>query len=745
MGYLPNQVLEDAVREATAIEREVSALRRDLEFAEKGSIIEFAADFSEVYSFLFPSDTKSLSLLFESERKTEVVAFQADVLHQCFFGPFGPPLLLPSHLLEMEGKLGRLNRQGLSEALKVLDSVRLERDRALGTEEGKRLQELHQRLQSGGIPLDATELEFCTEFFAEHLPSLVAFSSSGGRSSIERLKQLRHEKGLRFLGPEERPNIEDDDPVLLRWYKALNRSRHGRDNKEDDDFHSANYLDAMAVATLCRMSQHPGRRVCLITRSQIMHQIMREEENRGLWVETGGGLVRHPRVFSSFFLRDLKRDQAQTLTIQPALQSIDSKLQSLRLFLASARTRLDSGVRAAPLEWYEVTGLISELKNEWRAAQALAGSVAYTSARLMGDVLQLLFEEDELLAAVDRHVEKEIAHLRRGYEFLGWVIQGGPQTGTRGDMEFGTAGAVTRLDSLWMPYWLQFYSIGLQERAKSLQLDMAVSWQQFAQFFRSLLSEPDEYETLLAMAFSLGALGHWQLAESYCRRALEAEGGPEVARHEGLFFLAICHRKHAPSIRRLKTALKLLERADSTRGEVGEHPVEDPRYLKEKAVIIYYLNDLAVGGAEREEIPDLASVEQILRRALDACAVTDEKLEIQIVNNLCYLYAEHGRPEDQEKTRHLLDRLVMYYSSRLSDRLLWPPSAIDTVAWVKVRLKGPRATLEEISDSIRWLEGVNYRSDLTPLENKQVKLHLEGLRTLAGELRRNEPSGLRGS
>ena len=137
--------------------------------------------------------------------------------------------------------------------------------------------------------------------------------------------------------------------------------------------------------------------------------------------------------------------------------------------------------------------------------------------------------------------------------------------------------------------WRCKYRFEFQDRNVAAVIDRLVgksfvSAAEATEIFAAGLESTSNYERLLAMAVSLGALGRWQLAEQAAGRAVleaEAEG---ISAHEGHFVKALAIRKQKNTPKRLGLALADLDAATTERTARGL-PTPDPRYLKEEATI----------------------------------------------------------------------------------------------------------------------------------------------------------------
>jgi hypothetical protein len=521
---------------------------------------------------------------------------------------------------------------------------------------------------------------------------------------------------------------------------------------------AASRLDALAVSELAMANTRlsvTGSRLLLVTRSSHMHQIFEEEREGGLWAHEPDGLLRHPRVLAL-----LSGAGEARRGIDRMLEELNRRLVGIDLVLHTSATREMTRSRPGKLG----AELLANIKEDWQAIEGLSASLGEATGLGVANAdraratwfLGLLRGQhglQELLRARVRQLDEE---LERDHAVLGLYVESASAEARHLLREHivterGQNRIVLRATLQAMPHALEFHS----ERARSL-LATAGSWREWRDLmsiFTEGFTASAQYEPLLAMAYLLGTLSRWQLAEQYAERALELagrEGGESP--HEGLFFLALCKRKFNSSEQRHLEALEYLDRAEGCkRACVGDETFEDVRYVKEKGTHILALHLLRHArerrdGFVREAGPGCPSEGDglaMLERAKEL-AGEDVSLRMQVLNNILYYRVETAQFGDRQRTQDDLAELERLLRSIDPDESSWPAAVLDTIAWTEWRLSaGEDATVRR--RVVRRIRSALHSDELEQRERGRIEAHLRTVeeQVEGGRRRRTPRSGKR--
>ncbi len=685
-------------------------LRRDLEAAIEdlkhqdieGPRTRFAADFSEIHAFAVPkrkTDAERFALFLDKD--TELgLSLQRISLRKFFFGLERSIILMAPYAVELDAFVTALRWDVLEnlvmEAPQVIDAT----NSIAETSELERILILAEKAELQGRALTADERRTFLEFFEVHAPILLRFIEQKDMNPLRRLSELFRRERLVDLQSIVQVNEEDFDNVANRWFKRLTRNRQRAQSR----------IDALAISALARGNQilkDKGERILLVTRSRTMHAIMEQEVQEGLWEQTGGNLLRHPRVFGLL-------SSVEGLPIGEAIENLEARFRAVSSFVDLTTNgefkRIDLDKTGSFF-----SELLTRIQDEWRATESLAASAggAYLSEAgvptsnevgKIGSILRVIRDRSELRKMLSSRLEELSGELEKEHELLGFYVQSMKPSDRRFirqnlEVERYKKKGVLKTSLQSMPYSLQFFSDSAQGLLGLLGKNRSRSWQSILDFFHLGFDGDANYEKLLAMALMLGALNRWRLAESYCRRARSLQLNDEwIPSFESAFFLALCKRKWDPSVARYLEALELLDSAaEDKRIWIGKSDYRDPRFLKEKAVHILLLNDL------QRQTED-SSVETVSPSDQDALGLLDEaearvendlELHLQIVNNRLF-YKISVSPEDlHENLKEEYESLLKIIRSYENDQAEWPPFVKDTIAWAKFRIFGVTSTSEK--------------------------------------------------
>lgn len=700
--------LREYIEHCICLRRDIDHVLEDYKLWKSGWTTYYAVDFSEIFAYVLPYENVENAPIGDSWVNDPVRQFY--VLSR-FFGR-GNVILLEPYAIELRAFFDRLLTKPDEDLKNVLeDSVEKFRQVA----ERRASRDL-LKLAQADRGLNPDEVEKILGFFQEQAPGLVAFVRGADLQPVHRLKRLLRKRVFISLEDvaEEVPLPHRDD--VRRVYDRITTLRGvGRAQ--------SNYIDARAIE-LTRLAnlqlQAKTTRILLLTRSRttmaVVHALSQKPEWEGM-----KPFVRHPRVFSPKYWPPTDHDDITIADLSLRRESLELFINSTEAFLSSPSEALAEGTVSATLE---------QVRKDWRDVEALATafvtdgemSVRPSTApaspkRVAKELLDFLRDpERKFYDYVTSRVEQIFGDLRRERELLGVQLNAKVSEATLPGVMYG----------------IEFESPTLRNRVADYGRRWSISFEEAATLYTVAPEEivndkeqVNDYERLLAMSVSLGAIRRWAIAERYAEHAMRFGKNQPV--HEAQFFQAFCHRKRsrmgespADSVKRMRAAKKMLDLAENGR-KANNCPI-DARYLKERAVLYLEWLDL-VNVPENQSLrepdtPELKQIEELLRQA-DSVAGDDAKMKITIYNNFCYLYL-NDLPERAADARMYLDEL---WDALERFGVKDPPSLIDdTVVWgrFKLTLNPERSFLETCN---KRLTSIAKGQDLTPGERLTIERH----------------------
>lgn len=689
---------------------------------------EFAVDFSEIYSLIFPHKTATEMRVFDTTHEASSRVVQLDALRYLFTdGPYEPVLLRP-YAIEFRSVIGRLRAGLLNDIIERAMASWRQMEQILKVPD-------IDRIVAAGTHGTLTDVEVTALWavFEEHAAELLVLTEDAPQPLV-RITEIINSGRLRDLPSST--DFPGDDDVRQRWFDKLHDARgHDKDG--------ASYVDAVAMATVHQVNREwvkAGRRLVLITRSDAMQHVFENEFDEGLWNDAGGYVIRHPRTFTSLYRSS---DDPRKL-----IEELTQRQLSIELFVKSVEEKGIAPTKPlgpADNEW--VSQEIAAIRDAWERTEVLSSSdlldhaaATTTDAKSMRGrltaVLTMLANRQVFHDLVSRRLTELLTGIEQQHEFFGFRLHADPLRDEQFIQPF-TKGNKTLLTSsrYWVPITLQFSSEELTQWAHSLQTADEVEWHEVIEFFRAGFSGPLDYERLLAMAYLLANLGKWALAEDFCARSVQHPEAIKARPHEAFYFLAICKRKNDFTPQRFIESLDHLESAQNfKRLAMKSSTYEDPRYLAERGAQIYFANKRAAAdpGWRRTHVPRVSDARDLWLRAIDL-PIKDFRLTAQLHNNLAYYYAVAEEPTNEKKTRMHLNKLVEAHSKVEPDMSRWNPLILETIAAVRLKLRNGKrddGELVKLKDSI---SAAIARLEMMPEDRKAVMQTLEQIKVAIGE------------
>jgi hypothetical protein len=434
----------------------------------------------------------------------------------------------------------------------------------------------------------------------------------------------------------------------------------------------------------------------------------------------GNVFVRHPRAVSAAYFSSAGESLADEA-------ELESRHQSLLAFISGAEETLkklpsdtdnDSQPSDALSSIDGTTGktlrqLLERIQSEWRNVEAYASGLTKAGETrkrkgsrkdLAIELLNLLRGPTKLRSRMVGHIQQIFRVVRRDRDTVAFRLQ--RDTLSRGSIA----------------YAIEFEDADLRSKTEKLSAAWSSNLSDAETLFELAMNCESDYDFLLGMAVSLGALGKWPLAKQYVDYALVSR--PHGSRREGLFLQAVMARRMSIERQSLTEAQERMSDALQSMDEaIREHGGIDPRYFNERATLELWLIEFGRSpeGAPRcqeSEMPlQPAEVAAQLQKALPFAA---GKLRIQILNGLCYAYL---LDEDSARMPGALEQLKDELAGSYPDRPRWPPFALDTVVYTTYRLQRGTATPRQLELWADELTAILGQDDVSSQERRLIGSH----------------------
>ena len=763
-----HEYLDDCRRLAA----DLDVIIEDLDHRLSGGEVRYAIDFSEIHAYCEPDDSLRDMTIFHDSDESAARAIQDAVLDALLDGRTKPILLAP-HALELQGYIRRLQERSLDHlAQGALRAVK-EATTLLDSPEGGAMKALVVRLRAAPEELTETERRALIAYVEKHAPSLLLFVGPPPRSPLQNIQDLIHRRAFDELAAVRRDGVsltpdtlEPDAQTRERWEKALNAGRKGdRPGASRLDGHAMMLLEAAGR----RLADTPTR-LCLVTRSRHMHQILAEERHDGIW--QGPYLLRHPRSLITA-LSGRKEEMPER---RKRLQELRASLEA---FIASAAEgpgeRQTADPRLAPLgklvrlqhandalslmaikeRWHSLVSLLSaDLWAEGHRAPAAVGR----DRDVIVELLRAVHDPGALRNNIRDRIQQLAREIGFTYQYLAAAAQSVVQPPNASILAeevsaSSQAGTITlNASAYYMPYTLMFQSDELTVWSRRVEGTERIDLQELLQLFEASFERDggSTYEPLLALAYFFAAWDRWPVARDFAELALAVHADDDPPAVEAHFFYALCLRlvdERSPqtkveAMRSIDTALELLSGGAS-----------DPRLLAEKAAQLLYWSEGIPAPRER-----LAEARVISERALaltgdrsdEDLARTGDRLDravlrlrARIYNNLCYYAITSGDEALWAQAEEYLARLVSTLKFVAESRAEWPVNLAETVLWAEWELGSRVADLTERrrlgDDALAKYQDLRKRA-FTEGARKTIDGHTQAIEQALSRLREERPT-----
>ncbi len=696
----------DAVRQ---LQRDIRALISDIEFIERGGVLRYLLDSSEISAYVLPDEAQPIALVGDETPLAHAISYELTTL--ILFGHrdasselLGATLYLaPPYIAEIEGlahnvsERARKNKELLEKGRQEIDREAEEFARSPEYQQFERLLALER--------VDAADIERVTRFLNDRASRLMHVVRLD--NPAERLEDVLTSDRVANLRSRY-PDVDMHAATADRWWNGL--SVRDRDDGRLRDFaegqtrrDTARRHDSVAMGFLYGAnSRNPNwERFRLITRSQAMQDVMQPRDGATPdlphWSTVGGSPLRHPRSILAWI-------------VATAIAGKSGALGRLRRLATSLEVFRLSAERPDETRGADIDAQFEKIRLDWRTSGELAFSIteadvtkrhANASIEQLRRAVTLSANPDALSKHISEWVRRFAAGVSRSLMLLGFMM-GGSQEIKRKAIEAltlreGRDGAMMLSSSLnWMPYSIEFHGQTIREY---WQIHGGIKAEEFSRFLEEwLLAEVEakqQDEALLAVAYLTASIRNWQAAEKYVDPVSSAlREGEREHNHEFLFLRAVCKRKHNPTPERLREGLKLIEQAIEDKSKRVAGGYRDPRFIKEQSVLLFKVDE----SARDDEAAQKAVV--LANEALEH-EDSDDYLKVQIYNNLCYYILNREGPLDTPHLEEVLDKLVEHQRTLEPDKRKWSPNIRDTVAWATWNLgtyDGKQMTISEMQD-----------------------------------------------
>jgi len=722
-----NEILDKYIDECKILAEELEGIISDLEFVESGGVIRYAVDFSEIFAFAYPQETHKEFSLFSDDPGQLCYFYQWHALHKLFIESKERIILLEPYATELQSLLLRIGKEHalrFDQLLEKLPEFLKKAEEFQSLPEFIELSKLAQDIEKYHRHLTSTEQKRFVTFFEEKSYLMLWALLRPSISPIEQLHQLFLMERFADLDSLVPVDQEFDKPLSEKWFERLVALR-GKTSRP------ASNLDSIAIAMILSANQtlkDRNTKLLLASRSKNMRRVVAEELTNGSWPETIGNVIRHPRIFCAFY-------QLSEMSPAASKKQLQTRLSTVRLFLDAADFPRRSKSRLVHNSTFLDT-LLNRIKGDWRAAKGLSASlehpaivpneIAHDPSNRLRWVISLFQDREQFRNLLFARLNELGKALERDHELLGLFISSSiNQKLNRPDenllAEVFRHKYVLKSNLYTMPYSLQFYSQGALRLFERLNAQSDENrWEDILNIFAEGFNSKSDYERILVMAYILGTINKWSLAETYAGRALElATREADIYPHEGLLFYAICKRKSHPSVARHFEAIDLVEQASMKKIQMkNDSSYKDPRYLREKGTHILQLHSYF----KNELPPDCPSDQEGIRLLEESLALSENDMQLKIYcyNNLLFYslsLKDIGNRAVVESYYHRLIELLHVYDP---SRKKWPPLILDTIGWANWVLLGAK-TSKEKETALQYLDEALGSDSLTEGERTSIE------------------------
>lgn len=561
-----------------------------------------------------------------------------------------------------------------------------------------------------------------------HIQSVLE-TSKNENHPFRRLMQLRPDETFVRLDTIISLPSHIGNDIYERWVTGLSELR------KHERIASAE-LDAAAMNLIFESNRRfdDNTRLLFITRSKHMHDFYQNEVKLGLWTEFGNfPLIRHPRVFSIALVVAHRSEKDD-------LQDLEDLSENIKFFLKNFETREFKNV-GFDNNLFEQ---ISKIKQDWKKIQQSAltlsanlpdndTSPSTENVRAAKLILNFLKDDKKFRARITANLSELFYDVDVANDVLSLKLQ---FPGRLRLKEYRDNLSLPHLSSLSTPYKLYLHSEAGKNFLKKLSQKKYIRAYDVIDTFRNGF-EPDgaeekpvdEYERYLVMAYLLGLLEKWEIAESYCIRAINIGNRAKISTHEAEYFHAMCKRElriayseGTYTVTWLLEVLILLDPAIVKLKTQKHNAHKLAQYWVEKGISILLFhtkNDV--------QNPSIPAAEEGLKLIEDWEEKIVDNLPLQLValrTKMDYFVAR----EQFEYLSHLHDKYILLREKIMGiekDNSKLPPYIVDNIIWIKwVLFPRDFAETDQREILIKQLENARDREINQKIRN-EIDYHIE--------------------
>lgn len=730
----PRDILRTYLGDCHVLLEGLQEMLDDIEFRLRGGEVRYAIDFAEIFSYIVPESRSRFFNVFSYDMdEQENISLERLILRSLFYeatrnsdATLAPHILLPPYLTELENFTKHLSQQDFDSIIRsAIKAFELEA-RVLNDDANFRII-FAMKTKDTDYQLTEEERIKLNNLVADQdhvFAKLLSPPSQQTRLEIKRLFEAGVFAGLDTL---VKFHFDFDDPLLEQIYDRLFKLRTNTPQ-------GATRFDAIAMTVVEQANNYlqesnPQVRLCLVSRSYHMRKIYRERryinENRLK------PLLRHPRMFNMISI--IKNRQ-----LSDQRDEIKDRIRKVQGFVMAAKDALSlSETDDLDMELYDE--LLRSIRKDWilKESAVAAKSELITPhidlfasglSQQARDFIYILKNYNSVKNIVLEQLQSlytvSDARLNTDQALLGFAFQGSYQN-TLSELNIddkNTNFIMLHANPSVMPYSAEFYSEAARRLITVLSDHKDLGWYNLILFFREVFQGEPEFERWFLMAYILGAMNKWELAESYCKQALLVNRVANVPQFEAKLLFALCLRKSKRNFDRHLQALKYINWGIEERYKYFGNQINDARYLKEKGTHILIMHMYHQANVT-VNIPTDEEGLKLLHQAKELCK--DDDLYYQIINNILDYEIERklmtGLLHNHDQLKVFYNELVKQQNEIHKHVRDWKPSRLDTIAISKwILFEVDEDTKIEL---LQWIDYALTDRLLSEQEKERIKRH----------------------
>jgi hypothetical protein len=397
---------------------------RDFRFRSQDGKLVYAVDFSEIYSYVLPSESYRDFIIFpeafeDREEISDAIALQQLVLTSIFFHlPGGQrPILLSPYVLEYRTFVESLRNRYFSDQVDKVIRVFSDFESIIRKKLDVKIGKICEKIDAGAA-ISKDEEKRLAEF-VEHYGHIQSVLEIGDNHPFQRIKRLRPGQAFSQLSDLVTLPAEVETHVYDRWVTDLGKVRK-------HDRLASTELDAAAINLVYEANKtlDSNTRLVLITRSGSMHKLYQEEVGQGLWRDLGDyPLLRHPRVFAVALVVAQRSNPNDLQDLEDLRASIDVFLKHHELWeleKSSGDTQLFEQITKIKEDWKKIQKVALPLS---LGTESSGLSTVTENSRIAKLILRYVRNNDELRATVINNLDELFYEMDVAHDILGLELQ----------------------------------------------------------------------------------------------------------------------------------------------------------------------------------------------------------------------------------------------------------------------------------------------------------------------------------